>query len=112
MGIQSKQTKFVWMVGKLIEFAYSEGYELTFGEAYRSPREAAADAAEGKGVAMSLHTLRLAIDFNLFEDGVYQQGTEAYEVLGIKWESMGGSWGGRFTKPDGNHFSLSNEGVR
>jgi hypothetical protein len=30
--------------------------------------------------------------------------------LGLKWESMGGSWGGRFN--DGNHYSLEHEGRR
>jgi len=30
--------------------------------------------------------------------------------LGLYWESIGGSWGGRFG--DGNHFSLEHEGRR
>lgn len=33
--------------------------------------------------------------------------------LGQYWESLGGSWGGRFkSRPDGNHFSLEHDGVR
>ncbi|HBJ0947911.1 TPA: M15 family metallopeptidase, partial [Escherichia coli] len=32
---------------------------------------------------------------------------------GEYWESLGGSWGGRFkSRPDGNHFSLEHNGVR
>jgi hypothetical protein len=36
----------------------------------------------------------------------------SYRPLGEKWEAMGGTWGGRFSHPDGNHFSLEHEGVR
>jgi len=31
-------------------------------------------------------------------------------LLGEYWEGMGGSWGGRFS--DGNHFSLTHNGVK
>ena len=43
------------MVSDLIKFAYDSGYELTFGEAWRSDFTAAKMAAEGKGIANSLH---------------------------------------------------------
>lgn len=105
--MQQKQAKFTRMLGQLIAFAYAHNFELTVGEAYRPEREAAAD-----GFEQSLHTLRLAMDFNLFIAGVYQPTTKAYLPLGIYWESLGGAWGGRFAKPDGNHFSLAHEGVR
>lgn len=95
------------MVGQLITWAYDHQLELTFGEAYRPPREAQAD-----GFAKSLHSQRLAIDLNLFVGGVYQPDSKAYLALGTYWEYLGGSWGGRFSKPDGNHFSLSYEGVK
>lgn len=58
----------------------------------------------------SLHRLSLAEDVLLFVDGVYQTDTESYRVIGEKWESIGGSWGGRWG--DGNHLSLSWEGRR
>jgi len=100
--LRQKQSKFALMVGQLIVWAYENGYELTLGETMRlSP-----------SFSKSLHALRLAVDLNLFIGGEYQRGTEAYRPLGEKWESMGGSWGGRFSKPDGNHFSLAHEGVR
>lgn len=95
------------MVGWLIEFAYTSGYELTFGEAYRTPEQAALNAAKGTGIVNSLHNQRLAVDLNLFKDGVWLITTEAHKPLGEFWESIGGSWGGRFSRPDGNHYSLS-----
>lgn len=95
------------MVALLIQWAYRQGYALTFGDAYRTQEQAAANAASGSGIARSLHCDRLAIDLNLFRDGVYLTNTQEYEPLGEFWESLGGAWGGRFRKPDGNHFSLA-----
>ncbi|EIH4172001.1 M15 family metallopeptidase, partial [Escherichia coli] len=56
--------------------------------------------------------LRLAVDFNLFINGKYQADTDAYRPLGEYWESIGGTWGGRFSRADGNHFSLEHNGVK
>ena len=100
------------MVAKLITWAYAGGYELTFGETYRTPEQAALNAKTGAGISNSLHTKRLAVDLMLWKDGVYQTDSKAYEPLGKYWESIGGSWGGRFSRPDGNHFSCMWEGVR
>lgn len=107
-----KQRRFTHLVSDLIAYAYASGYELTFGDAYRSPEQAQANAAAGKGIANSLHTQRLAIDLNLFVNGEYKTASEAYRQLGVYWESLGSDccWGGRFSKPDGNHFSISHEG--
>ena len=103
-----KQRRFTRLVGLLIEWAYANGYELTFGDAYRSVEQAKLNAAAGKGIISSLHCERLAIDLNLFRHGTYQQASEAYAPLGAYWESLGTdcAWGGRFSKPDGNHFSI------
>lgn len=113
MTLSEKQQLFTVLVANLIHWADSKGYRLTFGEAFRTPEQAALNAKKGSGITNSLHTQRLAVDFNLFINGVYQTQTEAYRPLGEYWESLGGSWGGRFTsRPDGNHFSLEHNGVR
>ncbi|MCX8311186.1 M15 family metallopeptidase, partial [Escherichia coli] len=96
----------------LIHWAQEHGYRLTFGEAYRTPEQAALNAKSGKGIRNSPHTLRLAVDFNLFINGKYQADTDAYRPLGEYWESIGGTWGGRFSRADGNHFSLEHNGVK
>jgi len=102
MTLRQKQSKFVWMVQNLIMFAFRHGYELTFGDAYRDPKYA---KTRGKLGAKSFHCKRLAIDLNLFCDGKYLRGSEAHRQLGQYWESIGGTWGGRFRKSDGNHYS-------
>lgn len=98
------------MIADLIIWAYEHGYELTFAEAYRTPEQAALNAKAGKGISTSLHLDRLAVDFNLFKGGVYLTQTDHHQPLGEYWESIGGSWGGRFN--DGNHYSLAHNGRR
>lgn len=111
MTLREKQSRFVRMVADLITFAYDSGYELTLGDGYRDPRVFGVHGeTRGYGHPYSTHKLRLAVDFNLFRDGVWLSGTADFEPLGLYWESLGGSWGGRFR--DGNHFSLEHEGRR
>ncbi len=105
----SKQRRFVLMISKLIQWAYENGYELTFGDAFRDPRlHGQVGEKKGYGASNSLHKSRLAVDFNLFKDGKFLTSSEDHKPLGEYWESMGGSWGGRFQ--DGNHYSLEHEG--
>lgn len=100
MTLRQKQSKFVSMSALLIQFAYERGYELTFGDAW----------AKFGHRKRSNHYIRLALDLNLFRDGKYLQKTEDHQELGEFWESIGGSWGGRFN--DGNHYSLRHRGRR
>lgn len=111
MTLGQKQRKFTHMIGLLIEYAYTHGYELTFGDAYRDPRlHGQFGEKKAYGESFSCHKVRLAADFNLFKDGVYLDKTEDHKVLGEYWESLGGSWGGRFE--DGNHYSLEHGGIK
>jgi len=98
MSLREKQSEFAKMVGVLLVFADAMGYEITFGDAW----------ARGGHKEYSLHYDRLAIDLNLFKDGKYLALTEDHLIIGEFWESMGGSWGGRYD--DGNHYSLEYEG--
>ncbi len=103
MSLSLKQQKFAHMVALLILQAEQLGYRLTFGDAYRDPRCP-------YGHPHSLHRQRLAIDLNAFKGGEYLAETSDYEPLGSYWESIGGTWGGRFG--DGNHFSLAHGGMK
>lgn len=108
-SLRQKQSRFVRMIGLLIEFAYQQGYELTFGDAYRDPRvHGAVGVKKSYSSVNSLHKERLAVDFNLFKDGKYLTSSEAHRELGEYWESIGGTWGGRFN--DGNHYSIAHGG--
>ena len=109
MNLGQKQRNFAEMVGQLIAWAYANGYELTFGDAYRDPRvHGQVGEKRSYSAANSLHKDRLAVDFNLFKDGKYLISTEDYKPIGEYWESIGGAWGGRFS--DGNHFSVEHQG--
>lgn len=113
MTLGEKQRLFTRLVGLLIEYAYQQGYELTLGEAYRTPEQAALNLKKGTGIFNSLHTQRLAIDLNLFKDGKYLTSSEAHKPLGDYWKTLsaGCCWGGDFSpKADGNHYSIEHEG--
>lgn len=110
MTLREKQSLFVMLICELIDHAHAVGYEVTFGECYRSKEEAIRLANAGKGIINSLHCSRLAIDLNLFLDGKYLKKSEEYAEVGLYWESMSFDdiecvWGGRFN--DGNHFSIA-----
>lgn len=109
MSLGEQQRKFTLYVAKLIQFAYDSGFELSFGEAYRTPEQAALNASKGTGISNSLHIQRLAIDLNLFVGGQYKADSESHRPLGEFWETLDPKcrWGGRFTKPDGNHYELT-----
>ncbi len=113
MTLLQKQQLFAVLVARLIDDATTRGYAVTLGEAWRSRQEAARLASLGVGLEHSLHCDRLAIDLNVFRDGVYLRQTADYEPLGVFWESLSGdehvcAWGGRFG--DGNHFSIEDGG--
>ena len=111
MKLSEAQFTFTRMLPKLLTFAHAKGYELTIGDAYCDPRVfGTMGERRGYGQARSAHKQRLAIDINLFREGAYLAGTADHEELGRYWESLGGSWGGRFN--DGNHYSLEFNGIK
>lgn len=114
------QNKFALMTAQLINKANELGYQVSLGEAYRTPEQAALNAKNGKGIKKSLHTDRLAIDINLFKNGQYLALADDHRPLGEWWESLDVNcrWGGNFKdsqgnpKPDGNHYSMTPDGKR
>ncbi len=101
LTLRETQSEFVVAVARLIDFAFDNEYELTFGDAHRSPEE-----CSRLGHEESCHGIRLAVDFNLFKAGRYLTQTEDYAALGEFWKSTHklARWGGEFM--DGNHFSF------
>lgn len=95
--LREQQSEFVRRIADLIDFAYFNGYQLTWGDTY----------PHSKHKIGSFHDKGLAIDLNLFKDGKYLQATEDHKFLGEYWESLNPmcTWGGHFPKPDGNHYS-------
>lgn len=110
--LRQKQSRFARSVPLLLQYMTALGYEFTLGEALRTQAQATANAASGAGISNSLHLDRLAIDINLFKDGIYLAESEAHRPFGTFWKSLGPDffWGGDFSKPDGNHYSIGHGG--
>ena len=105
MKLSTKQQEFTLAIGKLINYANSLGYGLTFGDAYRSPKVK-------YGHKNSTHRSRLAVDFNLFIGDEYLIGEDAqlaHNVLHDYWDNIGGS---KRIKRDLNHYSFKYKGIR
>lgn len=83
-------------------------YGLTYGTAYRTE----AENKRVKGHPRSTHLNRLAVDFNIFRNGVYLQGGEAeraHNELHDFWDTLGGA---QRISNDLNHYSFEYQGVR
>jgi len=96
--LREKQSKFAELLPILISYIYSCGYEVSLGDAW----------AKSGHVEGSFHYKRLAIDLNLFKDGVYLRSCEDHRRFGEFWKSLHPlcSWGGDFRNRDGNHYSF------
>jgi hypothetical protein len=98
MTLRDARCKMAVMTARLVEFAISEGFEIALDEGVNH---------QGSGhMPGSLHYIGLAQDVLLYKDGHYLTDSANYDPLGVFWEGMGGAWGGRFSYPDGNHFSV------
>jgi hypothetical protein len=112
MGLVAMQSRFLSMAARLVLHAEQLGYVVTGGDLYRDPRTFGEDGAHPYSHEHSLHRERLAIDLNIFLDGAYLVEPGPVEPLGTYWESLGGTWGGRFIPPDTGHFSLPYGGMK
>ena len=92
-----KRKEFTRGLAQLLIEMISEGYEPMVGK-------------DGlKHMKGSLHFEGLAIDIDLTKDGNYLGKTEDHKHFGEFWKSLGSDfcWGGDFSKPDGNHYSVT-----
>ena len=113
MTLHEAQSSHTLAVSKLITWAYEQGYELTWGEAFRTQEQAQWDATNHIGIVNSVHCERLAVDLMLFKDGVYLTAPEDYRPLGEYWKTLDplARWGGDFSTVDADHFSFSWNGA-
>lgn len=114
-----KQWRFASMVGQLLCYATANNIRVAGREWWRTAQQALWYFLRGCGIRNSVHCVGLALDLCVYsEDGKYLTDIEFYRALGEYWESLGGSWGGRFKdskgrpKPDAGHFSLEYAGRR
>lgn len=110
MSLSELQQLFAATTIALYQRILAEGYKFTYGETWRDPRIAALNAKAGTGIAHSLHTDRLAVDINLFKNGIYLPNTSDHALFGAYWKTLHplARWGGDFK--DGNHYSFTWEG--
>lgn len=112
--LECQQVFAVHVAGLLLQ-AVKMGYGVTLGEAYRPEVTAQYYAQHKEGIAHSLHTQRLALDINLFKGTEFLTSKLDYQSLGLWWEAQSTSdyklcWGGNFSTPDSDHFSLAFDG--
>jgi hypothetical protein len=109
LTLHERQVLFLRLLARLVGWCEANGYEVTAGECWRPPFTADEYARRGIGVKDSLHCDRLAIDLNLFKDGVYLTDLGSYVPLGDYWKTLNPlcAWGGEFSKPDPDHFSVA-----
>jgi len=113
--LRQLQSKHVLCTAKLIDWAYENGYELTWGETVRTVEQAMHNAKDGSGIANSLHLVKLAVDFALFKDGVDLVELQDFRPLGEYWKTLDPlcCWGGDFiSRPDADHFSITWNGIK
>ena len=110
MTLRERQEVFASNVAKLIQFMFEQGYTCTLGECFRTQQQADWYSEKGVGSKNSLHCKRLAIDLNIFKDGVYLPESDDYEFAGNFWYTLhpDNTWGG--AGGDGNHFSMGSGG--
>lgn len=108
MTLREKQSTFIKNVAKLIIWAFEQGYELTAGELFRTEEQQQLYLKSGKSKAQrSRHQDRLAIDLNLFIDGVYKTDKESYKPLAEYWKSLNqDNVAGYDFGWDANHFEM------
>lgn len=112
-SVKEKRWLLTECLALLIFEAGRRGFKCAVDQVKRTQAEANANAASGAGISNSLHLSGLAADVLLYRDGQYLDKTEDYKQLGEYWEQLHplARWGGRFKKPDGNHFSITHGGV-
>jgi len=99
LSLREKQSVFVLMIEDLIHHAYQKGYEMTFGDAYIKTGH----------MENSNHYIRLAMDLNLFKNGVWLKDGTGHDKLHDYWDRLGGA---ERIKGDLNHYSVLHEGRR
>ena len=122
--MKEKQFIFIQNLAKLITWAFENGYQLTIGEALRTQDQQMlyfeglsvvkiggnthlAKTTRKTQTLASKHLDKLAIDLNVFINGVYRTDKESYKELAEYWKSLhpenvaGYDWGW-----DANHFQM------
>lgn len=107
-----RQRIFTRCFARFLTFALSiPGIEITLSEGYVGDTDAADGDYDGPHVKGGCHYAKLAIDINLFDNGIWITNGDdpIYKRLGAYWKALDPlcRWGGDFKKKDSNHFSVA-----
>ena len=112
---------FLVNLGRLFVKARELGIKVIVFTLYRSPEDQAKEYASGRSRTLNgYHPLWLAVDLVLWDDKnqdavvskdeIRWKQDPRYLKLGAYWESLGGTWGGRWKDPcDVYHFEWLNK---
>lgn len=114
MTLRDKQSIFTFNIHMLIAKAYELGFELTFGEVFRTLEQQKIYFNTGRSKTMnSRHLERMAVDFNIFKNermlfqdkALLISDLQATLALGNYWLSLNPDnvWGGDWNR---NHSVL------
>ena len=111
----AKQKLFSRLLPQLLTRIHDAGYECALGEGYvgLSGADAHVHLRTGghyKKIAQDVDLFRFNRDTLIWE---YVTDSEGHRPFGEFWETLHPlcRWGGRFTPPDGNHYSLEDGGT-
>jgi hypothetical protein len=104
------QSHFFFLVCRFGLWLEAQGYQCSFGEAWRTEDQAALYASKGKGILLSIHRDRMGIDLIIRDRTGKEVGPEDYKRCGSAWKALdeGNAHGGDFTGKtagDYQHFS-------
>jgi hypothetical protein len=106
--LRKRQFEFNHKLELLYGYIHSHGYNCVTDEVNRPPELSRLYAEQNKGRHPSIHELKLAADIDIFkaddpESKIPLSDGKLFQDIGEYWESIGGTWGGRWG--DGRHFS-------
>ena len=110
MKLKTARIIFTINAMKLIRYINEQpDTQCTISYVVRSEREQKWLHEMKLGSKISKHTEGLAIDINLYINGVYQTTTEAHKKYGEYRKGLNNEdrWGGDFKNKDGNHYEYN-----
>lgn len=99
MSLVAEQAAFLLDMGKLVQYATSQGWTVTGGELARTVEQQQIHVKAGRSKTMnSIHLKRCAIDLNFFKNGQLVWDKTQLAPIGAYWESLHpkNRWGGNF----------------
>lgn len=105
--------RFARLLGKLLRYAYQQGFEVLVYQLYRDQATQEALYRQGKSKAdgvrkRSKHQDGRAVDLAIVKDGqIDWTRCPEYDKLGVYWQTIGGTWGGNWKfAEDIYHFEV------